>query len=138
MANKVQGQSLEGLRQEYSELNQNFRHYSALRFAILTVFFAVTGGLASVAFGFAQNVPPTISFAAKIGGFLISIMFFMFEIILQSYLHHFGNTFRKLEKSLGYSHMSTRPHSRIIRTQNATYGFFICVIAFWTYALFFM
>lgn len=46
--------SLENLRLEYSEANNNRRHYSNLRFAVLTVFFAVLGGVASVAFGIVE------------------------------------------------------------------------------------
>src|SRR5205085_12632311 len=51
--------SLENLRLEYSEANNNRRHYSNLRFAVLTVFFAVLGGVASVAFGFVEIKSPS-------------------------------------------------------------------------------
>jgi len=45
----------EELSLEYSEVNTNIRHYSALRFAIFTVYFAVIGGIVSIAFGFFEN-----------------------------------------------------------------------------------
>ena len=45
----------EELSLEYSEVNNNIRHYSALRFAIFTVYFAVIGGIVSIAFGFFEN-----------------------------------------------------------------------------------
>jgi hypothetical protein len=46
--------NLENLRHEYSEVNNNLRHYSALRFAIFGVYFAVVGGVSSIAFGLVE------------------------------------------------------------------------------------
>lgn len=51
MGDQRQVRSEESLRHEYSEVVQNFRHYSNLRFAIFTIFFAVIGGVGFVAFG---------------------------------------------------------------------------------------
>ena len=125
----------EGLRQEYSEVNQNFRHSSALRFAILTVYFAVLGGLASVAFGVVNVTPSVVTSLAKAGGLITTLAFFTFEWILERFLTHFAKVATQLEKALGYSQLSTKPKSRILRTRNAILGLFILLMIFWAYAL---
>lgn len=137
MNDQTQKRSREEMRHEYSELNQNFRHYSGLRFAIFTVFFAIIGGLASVAFGASQPVAG-LSGIAKVGGLVVTVAFFMLEMILQRYLDHFMEVGRKLEKSLGYTQLSTRPSSPVLKTVYATWGLFILVLGFWMYAIFYL
>lgn len=44
MSGQPQGRSEESLRHEYTEVVQNVRHYSNLRFAVFTIFFAVPLG----------------------------------------------------------------------------------------------
>jgi hypothetical protein len=121
------------LRYEYSEVNQNFRHYSALRFAILSVFFAGIGLLFSIAFG---PIDSTAYFRmlAKFGGLLITIVFFIFEHILNEYLRHFAKVAMELEELLGYKQFKSRPQFRV-QTRHATYGLYILLVVFWIYAL---
>jgi hypothetical protein len=121
------------LRYEYSEVNQNFRHYSALRFAILSVFFAGIGLLLSIAFG---PIDSTAYFRmlAKFGGLLITIVFFIFEHILNEYLRHFAKVAMELEELLGYKQFKSRPQFRV-QTRHATYGLYILLVVFWIYAL---
>jgi hypothetical protein len=132
---KTLEQSLEGLRHEYSELNQNFRHYSALRFAILTVYFAVIAGLASVAFGITKVTLDIFNQAAKLGGLFVTLVFFVFEVILERYLTHFSKVITQLEKSLGYSQLSSKPRSRFLKTRYATWGLFTLLALFWIYVV---
>lgn len=132
MAEKTDEQHL--LKHEYSEINQNFRHYSALRFAILTVYFAGTGILLSVTFGTTSNTTESLRFLAKVGGLVITIVFLIFEHILNEYLRHFAKVAVELEKSLGYRQFSTRPAFRV-QTRHATYSLYFLLTLFWVYAL---
>ena len=135
MENKVAPESIEGLRHEYSEVNQNFRHYSALRFAMLTVYFAIIAGLVSVAFDTTQPSASSISWFAQLGGLLITLIFFMFELIVERFLVHFSRVATQLEQELGYSQFSTKPRSNVLKTHNATWSLFILLALFWTYVL---
>ncbi len=121
------------LRYEYSEVNQNFRHYSNLRFAILSVFFAGAGLLFSIAFG-PINSTAYFRMLAKLGGLLITIVFFIFEHILNEYLRHFAKVAIELEELLGYRQFKSRPQFRV-QTRHATYGLYILLLVFWIYAL---
>lgn len=132
MDEKTEAQNL--LRHEYSEVNQNFRHYSALRFAILTVYFAGTGLLLSVAFGTPSTPTEQLRFGAKVGGLIITAVFFVFEHILNEYLRHFAKVAIELEKLLGYRQFSSRPAFRI-QTRHATYSLYALLTLFWLYAL---
>ena len=138
MSEKLPERAPEELRHEYSEVNQNFRHYSALRFAILTVYFAVVGGLASVAFGIVKASPGVVTLLAKASGLITTLAFFAFEIILERFLVHFSKVATQLEKALGYTQLSTKPRSSVLRTRNATWTLFILLIVFWIYALIWM
>jgi hypothetical protein len=83
---------LENLRLEYSEVNNNRRHYSNLRFAVFSVYFAVLGGLVSVAFGIVEIKSPSqasIILGARIAGLLFTVIFFSFEILGELNLRHF-------------------------------------------------
>ena len=137
MARQNQEQSLEGLRHEYSEVCQNFRHYSALRFAMMTVFFATVGGLATVAFPDKQASFGFLNTAARIGGLTITLTFFLLEVILEGYLRHYAGVAMKLEQSLGYSQFSTRPRFRGLRTKHATWTIYALLAVFWAYILLF-
>ena len=73
---------------KYQEIMSNIRHYSNLRFAMLTVFIAITGGLLTVAYSKSIEISAQIlcfnilSFA----GVWVSIVFLIFEIALNIYL----------------------------------------------------
>jgi hypothetical protein len=125
---------LEALKHEYSEANNNLRHYSGLRFAIFSVYFAVAGGLISVAFGIVDaklSNQASVSLMAKIGGLLVTIVFFMFEMRLELLVRHHQNVANTLERPLGYRQMSTRPQYRFLKTYYYTWGLFILLILFW-------
>ena len=76
---------------EYSETLKSIRHYSNLRFALLTLYSTATAGILSVVFGGSlQNIPPWGTEAFKFGGLLFSIVFLFFEILLSKYLNIMG------------------------------------------------
>src|SRR5918911_4054102 len=81
--------SLEMLKLEYSEANSNIRHYSSLRFAILTVYFAVLGGLIAVAFGFFENKTENLLYLklwGRIGGLITTYLFLVLELNCEQHI----------------------------------------------------
>ena len=129
-------QKLEGWRQEYTEVNSYYRHYSALRFVMFSVYFAVIAGIASVAFGvvavksFGANL---ISGLIEVGGLLITIAFLLYEKRLEVVIDHYRGQAKRLEKELSYTQMTERPPSKL--TFGATKAIYYLMIAFWSFAL---
>lgn len=129
--------NLECLRHEYSEVNNNIRHYSGLRFAIFGVYFAVIGGISTVAFGFVDAKPNSnnIAWWAKIGGLLVTFVFFSFEALCDRNLRHLGKVARQLEKSLQYIQFRSRRAFFKLRAIHFTTILYIALIAFWIIAI---
>ncbi|HEX8396377.1 MAG TPA: DUF4760 domain-containing protein [Pyrinomonadaceae bacterium] len=126
--------SLEGLRQQYTEVNNHIRHYSVLRFNIFTVFLAALGGLFSLSFGFfeAKNVDPNITMLwGRVGGLLVTLLFFIYERRIQVLINNSLEVGKELEDPLGYKHLSNRPSWGWFRTHTATIIFFLILILFW-------
>jgi len=122
----------QGLRQEYSEVNSYYRHYSALRFVMFSVYFAVTAGIASVAFGVVEIKSygaTLISGMIRVGGLLVTIAFLMYEIRLEQVIDHYRDWVKTLAKELRYSEMNKRPNSRL--TFNTTKALYCVMIGFW-------
>lgn len=124
-------------QQEYTEVSNNHRHYSALRFASLTLYFAIIGAIASVAFGVVGPSPAIINiqFWAAVAGLLITLAFFLFEILNERNLRHFIEVLRALEPKLGYTQITSRPRHVAMKARHATYPLFVLFVIFWLYAL---
>lgn len=91
---------------EYQETMANIRHYSNLRFAMLTVFVAITGGLLAAHYSESITVDSTVfgMNIIRVAGIWISIVFFIFEVALNIYLAglwtEIGNTTSKYRKPI--------------------------------------
>ena len=73
---------------EYREIVTSFRHYSNLRFAILTLFSGASAGLLASAFGdVLKNASPDLRYVLRIVGFVLSIGFLAAEFSIASYIH---------------------------------------------------
>jgi hypothetical protein len=129
--------NLENLRQEYAEACSNHRHYSALRFGIFGVYFAVIGGISSVAFGIVGTDKSDINLAlwARVGGLLVTMAFFFLEILCERNVSHFGNIIRELEPALGYTQMTSKSRVRGLKARYATYTLYVMFLTFWALAL---
>jgi steroid 5-alpha reductase family enzyme len=109
-----------------------------LRFAALSVFFAVMGGVASVAFGIVEiksPYAPDIVLWARVAGLVFTIVFFSFEILGDLNLRHFGRVARELEDLLGYRQFKTKKFPWIPKTPYFTWGMYVLVIAFWIFSI---
>jgi hypothetical protein len=92
------------------------------------------GGLASISFGFFEfkyGNPEQIKFWGRVGGLLVTLLFFYYELRIQSLINHNIEVGKALEKLLGYNHISTRPSWGHLRSHYATTAFFFALIGFW-------
>jgi len=122
-------------KEEYKDLSDNMRLYVNLRFAQLTIFSALTGGLIVVLFS-EDNVPsPSAKIVLKVAGIFIAAMFWIMEERAADYWHHFRRRAVELEDLLGYRLYKNRPTRRLLTATNASRAIYGGVIVFWIIAL---
>lgn len=124
----------EGLRHEYTQVNEFIRHYATLRFAIMTVYLAAMGGLLSIAFGFFEIKTGNLEHVklwGRLGGLLTTALFFIYETRVQSLINFRLKIGKNLEEQLGYTHLKARPSWGRFRTHNFTNAFYGLLILFW-------
>ncbi len=124
-----------GANDEYLSVDTNVRHFQTIRFAQLTVFIAILGGLLSLLFTFASGLPTWLSLSLKVGGLAITILFWILQERTMVYWNHFVRLAAQLEKGLGYRQYSTRPRQGFVSGTNAIRGFFLVVCLFWVAAM---
>jgi hypothetical protein len=127
----------ERLKDEYVEVNLNIRHYSNLRFAVFSVFFLVMGGIVTIAFGDGQYAPFAVKFA-KLGGLLVTFVFWSFEERISQLFRYFRKSAAKLEENgLGYQQYKTIPPREFpaFEAGSVTRIFYVLILAFWIYAV---
>lgn len=136
MPEETQKRSTESLRNEYSEVSQYIRHFSTLRFAIFSVFFAVQAGLVAFAFDRGPLAATPVA-SARIGGLLVALVFWGYQERVIKLVAHFMQVAANLENQLGYSQISTIPPSRfpVPSINTVTRIFFPLVVLFWVYTL---
>ncbi len=137
MGEQQQGRSEESLRHEYTEVVQNVRHYSNLRFVIFSILFAVMAGVGIVAFG-KEQFDQHAAIVARIAGFLVIFMFWQLEESSFFFYDHCRKIAAELEQSLGYSQYSTTSVSRFYlpRAYIVKRVFYFLLTLLWLYAAF--
>jgi hypothetical protein len=123
-------------RAEYAEVNSNIRHYSSLRFAIITVFFAATGGVASVAFNiFQADEAAMLKLAGRIAGLLITALFLQYEWLVGSVLAHNRKVGTALEIKMGLTQISKRSTKRVAIAHWFARVLYAVFLIFWSYMI---
>ena len=137
MSEQQQERSLEGLRHEYTEVAQNIRHHSNLRFAVFSIFFAVMAGVGIVAFG-TEQFDAHAAMVASIAGFPVIAIFWVYEERVSRFFDHYTRVAIELERSLGYTQYTTRPAMPryLPETRVVVRIFFFLLTLLWLYAAF--
>ena len=137
MGEQQQGRSEESLRHEYTEVVYNVRHYSNLRFAVFSIFFAVMAGVGIVAFGKGQ-FDAHAALMARFSGMLIIMIFWMYEERCSQFFDHYTKVAAELERSLGYTQYITRPRPMrfVLEAKMVNRVFFLLLALLWLYAVF--
>jgi len=124
---------------EYSDVSENLRHYANMRFAQLTVFAAVNGGLIAWFADTSSSNPSvmekTVTIVIASIGMLAAIVFFVLEIRSAAYWTQFKERAVELEKQLGYLQYTRAPKRSGITATNATRFFHVMVILLWLAAI---
>jgi hypothetical protein len=134
MGEQQQERSEESLRHEYTEAVQHIRHYSNLRFAVFSIFFAVMGGVGFVAFGKGE-FDPNAAEMTRIAGIFVIAIFWLYEESLSEFFEHYVRVSLELGHALGYT---PRPATGVHfpRTMITFRLFFAVVALLWLYAVF--
>lgn len=118
----------------YSEVMLSIRHYSNLRFAMLTVFVAATAALIAASFG-TEVLPAadtTLRVAFHFAGLVLTVAFFWLEVVLDSYLKAFSKVADALKRR---GHWRTRPGARKYLWIPIRVLLYAGVALFWAFAL---
>jgi len=106
--------------EEYKDVSDNMRHYANMRFAQMTLYFAVTAGLVTALF--TVNPPlddHRLRLALKIIGVLASAAFGVMEERAADYWHHFRRRAVAIEELLSYEQYTNRPAAKLFSATNA-------------------
>lgn len=87
LANALEENNIHEKEREYIEIMASLRHYSSLRFAVISVFYAVTAALIVGSFGLKQitdlEKPLTILF--KFVGIIATLVCFIYDFMIDGY-----------------------------------------------------
>lgn len=125
---------------EYVQLCLTIRHYSALRFAMRTLFLVLFIGLAVIGFGIIPQQSFLVKATAKTFGFLATCFFWACEKNAARYMSHMQERAAELEKLLGYHLWSGMPQSVywFVGPSVVTPLVYGGIALFWLYAMVFI
>jgi len=114
---------------EYEDVSNNLRQYTGMRFAQMTLFVAITGGLVSIP----KDGSPFSWLWVIVGvfGVISGGIFWVLEERAVDYWHHFMRRALELEKELGYRQYTGRPERDYVTATNATRLLHAILIVFW-------
>ena len=120
-------------KDEYKELNNNLRFYGNMRFAQLTLFSAITAAFLTIVFTIEPKILEPTRTILKVGGMLVTIVFWVMEERSTGYALHFSKRIIELEKSLGYKGWTGRKMGTValFSATNAVRLLYLCIFAFW-------
>jgi hypothetical protein len=122
----------EDLRHEYTETAASYRHFSNLRFAILTVYVALVGALGSVALSIVGAADPWVSWVASVGAVVVTATFFACERVCEGNRRYFVSALVTIEHQLDYTTMTNFPHNRVLRAAPMLFVFYSANLVFWS------
>ncbi len=105
--------------EEYKDLSDNMRHYANIRFAQLTLYFALTGALVTAVYTVDPPLGDNLRLVLKLVGVLASGAFGVMEERAADYWHHFRRRAVEIEEHLGYRQYTARPAARVFSATNA-------------------
>lgn len=137
MSERNEPRSEESLRHEYTEAVQNMRHYSNLRFAMFTIFFAVMGGVGFVAFG-KDRFDEYTAVVARIAALPVILLFWLYEERAGICWDHCKKVAVNLERELGYNQFASWPVSTKFPPSSGVVNrlFFALLALLWLFAAF--
>jgi hypothetical protein len=119
------------LRHEYTEAAVNFRHFSGLRFAIMSVYVGVVGGLGAVALKLVQSATDQASLWSAVSAVMVTIAFFIIECVCERNRHYYFSSLKALEEPLGYETARRHPKWSVVQARYVIAALYLSSLAFW-------
>jgi dipeptide/tripeptide permease len=129
--------SLNDLKDEYLDVSENLRHYGNARFALMTLFLAITAGILSIVFEHNQSqYKPLAIIVLKVVGIISSVAFWTMEERASQYYRRFRQRAVELEKDLEFKQYTNCPKQGVFSATNAVRLIYYAAILFWIVSLF--
>ena len=128
-------QQTEFILTEYTQVSENLRHFGNIRFAQMTLFFAVTAVLAAGLSQATLQVSESVSVFLRLGGVAFSLLFWWMDERAMAYWRHYLQCAIKLERRLGFDQYSTAPARSRYSATNAVRIIYFMLILFWAATL---
>lgn len=112
--------------EEYTEVMLSIRHYSTLRFAMLTLF---SGAISGLVFGrYAGDPSRTPEILIPIAGIFMTGIFFWLEVTLDEFMTGFAQIAKELRPN---GHWEKRPQLLVYLVRLPLRGVYVLVFAYW-------
>lgn len=105
--------------EEYKEVGTNLRHYGNMRFAQLTLFVAISGGLLAAIFAKDSSLSFCQKVVVEFLGLLLAAAFFVIEKSAIQWWNRYYDRAKALENILGMRQYSLHRPLRFINATNA-------------------
>lgn len=120
---------------EYTEVSENMRHFGNIRFAQMTLLFAITAGIIAGLFQASIQLTTVASTLLKLGGLVFTILFWAMDERAMQYWHHYRRRAIEIEEKLGYRQYTTAPAPSPFSATNAVRILNLLLALFWFAAL---
>ena len=115
------------------------RYYGNVRFATLTLFAAVVGGLLAISYASSTPLPKAIKTLLEVGGVIVTAVFWIMELSAVFVWIHFAQRAAELESThLEFRILSTMrgaPRFHFLPTTYAVSALYLASLLFWIYTL---
>ena len=105
--------------EEYKDVSDNMRHYANMRFAQLSLYFALSAGLIATVFGSSPPLADSLRFVLKLVGVVGSSAFGVMDDRAADYWHQLRRRAVIIEGELGFEQHTNRPRRRVLTATNA-------------------
>jgi len=122
-------------KDEYMDAGENMRHWANIRFAQMTLFIAITAGILAGLFQSSSALAGTARIALKIGGLVVTLVFWLLDERAMAYWRHFRGRAIELENALGFQQHARAPAAKILSSANAIRVLYLSILLFWIAAL---
>jgi len=104
---------------EYKDLSDNLRNYANMRFAQLTLFFALTAGLMSILFTQDPPLCDSLRLCLKVVGAITAAAFGVMHERVVDHWFDFEDRAKALEAQLGYRQYTDRRRKKVFTVTNS-------------------
>lgn len=119
------------LLEEYKEIGANLRQYGNMRFAQLTLFVAVTGGLLAAIFSKDSSLSQCQRLGAEMLGLFLTVAFWVMEEKSTSWWNQYYQRAVHVEAELGMAQYSARAPMTIVSATYAVRFLFAITVTIW-------